>query len=165
MLWNLFFALVLPVAFLIGLGDILVVQARNRGRNAALWSLVGCAATLAAGVAGFFAAPFVVDLLKPDPQKEGRVFMLSIGVPAVAAAAVVGGLLRVLPQVAKRSSSYGGAAITMKAEEWHIRDQCRACGFYFDVGDMMCQCPVCAGFYHVRCWNETAGCSACARPA
>ena len=162
LLLNLLFGLVFPAAFLIALADILVVQARNRGRSAAGWALFGCLATVAAGAAGFYAWPYVLAAVNPDPLRAHRVFYLSLFVPAVVAALAVGGLLRLLGPVARIDPSFVGSAITQKAEEWHIREQCLACGFYFDVDDMMCQCQACAAFYHVRCWNEAGGCSACA---
>jgi hypothetical protein len=164
MFWliQLLLVLIFPAAFLIAVVDIIVVQARNRGRSAWAWALFGSLATVAAGTAGFFAWPFVHAAINPDPQKSHRLFYLSMFLPAVVTALAVGGLLRLLGPVARRDRSFVGSAITQKADEWHIREQCRACGFFFEVGDMMCQCQACAAFYHMRCWNEASGCAACA---
>ena len=106
------------------------------------------------------AATVVGELQILGPKAE-RAFFLVIWLPAVLTAGAIGGLLKMLGPVARKDKSALAAAVSMKAEEWHTREQCKDCGFMFEVGDAICQCPVCAGFFHVRCWNDVGGCGVC----
>lgn len=158
---QLLFGLVFPAAFLFGVGDILYIQAKKLGRSVLGWVTFGCVATILGGVFGALAAPVVVGMVGQVGPKAERLFFVTIFLPAVLVALSVGGWLALLGPVAKRSKSSLGAAITLKADEWHTRDSCKACGFLFETGDAMCQCPACAGYFHVKCWNENDGCTAC----
>ena len=158
LLWLLF-----PAAFVIGVGDILYYQAKSRGRSVFGWVTFGCGLTILGAVLGFEAAPFVVEMSGLIGDKAVRLFFIATWIPAVVAAALVGIWLALLGPVAKKGKSFLGAAVTMKAEEWHTHESCKACGFLFEVGDLMCQCPACTGYSHVRCWNENEGCSVCPR--
>jgi hypothetical protein len=156
------FLFVIGGAFLYGLAEILHIQARNRGRSSAAWITFGCGFTIVAGVLGFLAFPYIEENLDLPADKKERLVFLSIWVPAVAAAAGVGGLLKLLGPVAA-----GGAGMlrvrtkTLKAEEWHTKELCKACGFLIEPGDKICQCPTCGNYQHVRCWNDARGCPVC----
>jgi hypothetical protein len=160
-MFYLIFLLLIVLAFLFGLGEILHVQAKNRGRSSVGWVTFGCGATVLAGVLGFWAEPYIQENLDIPADKRPRVFFLSIWVPAVIAAASVGGLLKLLGPVAKGGPSVGMRVKSIKAEEWHAKEMCKGCGFLLEPGDRICQCPACGNYQHVRCWNDSRGCPVC----
>jgi hypothetical protein len=158
---NTVFLSVIGIAFVFCFGEIVNRLAKNRGRNTWVWVTVGCALTVLGGVAGFLAAPAVVEGLDLAGEPAARAVFLSIWISAVIVAAILGTLLRLLGPVAKRDVTFGAAPSVIQAQDRILEEQCNECGFLFELGDRVCQCGVCAGYYHLRCWNSGNGCSVC----
>lgn len=107
------FVVVFVGGFLFGLGEILHIQAKNRARSSVSWITLGCLATLAAGAGGYWIAPTVVENLELDRVHAQRAFYLCIWIPAVAIAALIGGILKMLGPVVRTPA---GSAFALKAE-------------------------------------------------